>query len=69
MTKIRVIIRPQYSKYILMSSPGTLCDNCKLLNLCVGIGRGSGNICDTAIRHPLAYISDFIVLRCEKIYD
>lgn len=61
MDKIRVIIRPQYSKYIL-NSPGTLCENCKLFDLCVGIGGGRGNICDTAIRHPLAYISDFIVL-------
>ena len=62
MDKIRVIIRPQYSKYNILSSPGTLCDNCKLLDLCAGIGGSDGNICDTAIRHPRAYISDFIVL-------
>lgn len=67
MAKIKVTIRTQYSRAI---NCGNECfDHCKLIEPCLDIADVS--ICNAAkrrFRKPYIYISDFIVLRCEKIY-
>ena len=67
MAKIRIIIRTQYSRAI--NSKNECFDHCKLIDPCLDIPNKS--ICNAAKRRfriPYIYISDFIVLRCEKIY-
>ncbi len=67
MAKIRVIIRAQYSRALHRSNK--CFDHCKLLEPCLDIPGVS--ICNTAkrrFRMPYMYISNFIVLRCEKRY-
>ena len=67
MAKIRVIIKAQYSRATYRNNE--CFDHCKLLDPCLDIPGVS--ICNTAkrrFRKSNIYISNFIVLRCEKRY-